>query len=351
MVVQYKCPSCGADMAFDSTTGTLHCHSCGRSDRIEEMPAPAGAEDAAPAFDTATGSEEAVHQYHCQNCGAVLLTDADTVATTCSFCGAGVILGDRLTGQLMPAKVIPFALSQPQAQETFRTWCKARKLAPKGLVSGNRIKSITGLYVPFWLYDVNGIGSADAECTKVRSYSDGDYDCTETEYYDVHREVDVTYLKIPVDASAKMDDADMDKLEPYHYEDLKSFKMPYLAGYLAEKYDQDDKELFPRVQSRAEGYVAEYIDAAIKGYATTSYRQKEINIHEKQAEYVLFPVWMIHYDYNHKVYTFSINGQTGKIIGKPPFCKKRIARWFTGITAASFAVLKVIAMMLGGYFL
>ncbi len=38
MLVQYKCPNCGADMAFDSATGTLRCESCGREDHIENMP-------------------------------------------------------------------------------------------------------------------------------------------------------------------------------------------------------------------------------------------------------------------------------------------------------------------------
>ena len=35
MVIQYKCPDCGADMIFDSATGGLHCNSCGHEERIE----------------------------------------------------------------------------------------------------------------------------------------------------------------------------------------------------------------------------------------------------------------------------------------------------------------------------
>ena len=30
MVVQYKCPSCGADMRYDAETGKLKCGSCGK---------------------------------------------------------------------------------------------------------------------------------------------------------------------------------------------------------------------------------------------------------------------------------------------------------------------------------
>ena len=40
-----------------------------------------------------------------------------------------------------------------------------------------------------------------------------------------------------------MNDQIMDKLEPYHYNQLKEFKTPYLAGYIAEKYNYNDAEL------------------------------------------------------------------------------------------------------------
>ncbi|GJM79904.1 hypothetical protein HMSSN139_24000 [Paenibacillus sp. HMSSN-139] len=39
-VIEYKCPSCGSGMTFDSTTGKLSCPSCGRKDNIEQIPDP-----------------------------------------------------------------------------------------------------------------------------------------------------------------------------------------------------------------------------------------------------------------------------------------------------------------------
>ena len=36
MVIQYKCPGCGADMQFDSRSGKLKCGSCGREMDIEK---------------------------------------------------------------------------------------------------------------------------------------------------------------------------------------------------------------------------------------------------------------------------------------------------------------------------
>src|SRR5699024_4342270 len=110
MVIHYKCPNCGADMAYDTESGKLHCDSCGREDNIENFPD----ENIRTVF-----SEEEGKEYHCKNCGAVIITEAETTATTCSFCGAGVVLGDRLAGKMAPAKVIPFKISKEEAMKAF----------------------------------------------------------------------------------------------------------------------------------------------------------------------------------------------------------------------------------------
>ena len=44
-----------------------------------------------------------------------------------------------------------------------------------------------------------------------------------TDHFDVRRDVDAGYTKIPMDASEKIEDKTMDLLEPFHYEDLKKF--------------------------------------------------------------------------------------------------------------------------------
>jgi len=57
---------------------------------------------------------------------------------------------------------------------------------------------------------------------------------------------------------------------------------------------------------------------------------------------------MVCYDYKHSEHTFAMNGQTGKIVGKPPLSKGKIAAWFAGVSAGAFAVIKLIAVLTGG---
>lgn len=339
MVIHYKCPNCGSDMAFDADSGKLSCPNCGRQDDIETFPEENILQKFAP---------DEAKEYHCENCGAVLLTEAETTATHCSFCGAAVLLADRLTGDLAPAKVIPFTITKDEAVAAFRKWTKNGRLTPRGFTTGDRIKKMTGMYVPFWLYDIDGNAEVAAIGTRVRAYQQGDTMITETDFYDVYREIDLSYLKVPADASEKMDDELMDKLEPYDYSDLKDFRMPYLAGYLAEKYDYDDNELYSRVESKIVPYIDSYISSTISGYSTVSYTNKQINANKHKVYYTLFPVWMVYYDFENKEHTFAMNGQTGKVVGKPPISSGKVAAWFTGIAVSTFAVLKAISYLVGG---
>lgn len=326
-------------MAFDSESGALSCSSCGRQDNIEQF-----SDD----YIKNVFTEEDAKEYHCENCGAVVITDNDTTATSCSFCGAGVVLGDRLTGKLAPGKVIPFTISKDQARAAFKKWCKNGRLTPKGFMTADRIKNITGMYVPFWIYDLNSKVKYEGAGKKVRTYTRGDYIYTETKHYDVYRDIDLYHVRVPVDASEKMNDEIMDKLEPYHYNDLKTFKTPYLAGYLAEKYNYDDNELFPRVKSKISSFVDSYVRSTITGYSSVTKKHEQINTNNLNSTYVLFPVWMVYYDYDRQEHTFAMNGQTGKIVGKPPISPKKVATWFGGIAASSFIIIKLLAFIVSG---
>ncbi|SDX35274.1 TFIIB-type zinc ribbon-containing protein [Paenibacillus sp. CF384] len=342
-VIEYKCPNCGSGMLFDAGTGTLSCPSCGRQDQIDQIPDPLKHQGVTEAAD--------VKEYHCNSCGAVIVTERETSATTCSFCGSAVVLSDRLSGDFAPVMVIPFTISKEAAMKAFKKWCRNGLLTPKGFVTADRIAGITGMYVPFWLYDLNNGIEVHGQGTRVRIYTQGDYRYTETQHFNIYRKIRLNYVRLPIDASEKMNDELMDKLEPFPYDQLKAFKTPYLAGYLAEKYSYNDEQLFPRAKEKTSSYIDAYISSTVQGYSSVMYTDKLIDTTVKQADYVLLPVWMIRYNYNRQEYTFAMNGQTGKVVGKPPISKAKVTAWFAGVSAVSFVGLKIVSWMMGGGFL
>jgi len=329
-------------MIFDSESGTLSCQSCGRKDNIEQNLDP---------LEQGMFSKDEVQEYQCTSCGAVIAAEPETMATVCSFCNSAVVLGDRVSGKLTPALVIPFSINKEKAMKAFRKWCKNGLLTPSGFMTADRVKGISGMYIPFWLYELHNKVEVSGHATRVSSYTKGDYEYTETQHFNIYRKLNLNYVRVPIDSSEKMNDKLMDRLEPFSYDKLKSFKTPYLAGFAADKYSYTDTELLPRAKDKIREYIESSIRSATAGYTTVQYTDKQIDTNVKNADYCLLPIWVVHYDYNKSDYLFAMNGQTGKVVGKPPISMLKVTAWFAGISAVSFLALKSISWMLGGGFL
>lgn len=359
-------------MAFNPKNGHLTCDSCGNVRNIldydssikgstkdsssKDEPADKDAFES-DYYDSNTEdifierdnlSNNDVLQYECNNCGAKLIVDKQTTSSSCSFCSSPMILGDKLQQSFAPDLIIPFKIGKSQAQTAFVKWCRKGKLTPRSFMTADRIADIAGIYIPFWLFDLNAKGEIQATCTRVRTYTRGNYIYTETKYYNVYRKVDLSYLKIPCDASKKMDDSLMDKLEPFHYEDLKNFNMPYLAGYVSEKYDYTDRDLLARVKTRAKRFADDFTRSTISGYSSVRINYNNIMVNQKKSYYALLPVWVVYYNYNNKNYIFSMNGQTGKVVGKPPISKAKVFIWFTSMFFSSLIILQIITVLANG---
>lgn len=330
MVLVYKCPSCGANMVFDSEKQQLVCPHCNTVKSVDDM--EANLDD-----DTIE-----VKAYKCPTCGAELVTDEETTATFCNYCGNSALIEDRIK-QAKPSAIIPFFVSKENAKEAYLKWCKKGLLTPKSFTSQSTVEKITGIYVPFWVYDYDTEVSLRADCTRVRVERHGDSELTHTDHFDVYREVKTAYNKVPVDASEKMEDNIMDKLEPFNYESLKQFEMPYLSGFLSEKYNYTSDEMKERVEHRIRQYASTAARNTINGYASVAVINENIRMKNTRAQYVLLPVWMLNYRYLGKNYVFALNGQTGKVVGNLPISKGKIAGWFTGVAVVAFSVVKIIS--------
>ena len=74
---------------------------------------------------------------------------------------------------------------------------------------------------------------------------------------------------------------------------------------------------------------------------------RNLQVKHGRVRYILLPVWMLNTRYKDKIYTFAMNGQTGKMIGTFPICPKQSLSWFlrifAGVTAAVSAVLMLLS--------
>lgn len=163
------------------------------------------------------------------------------------------------------------------------------------------------------------------------------------------RNQDAKFHNIPADASKKMEDNIMDLLEPFNYSELRPFEMSYLSGYSAEKYNFTYKDMLPRLEQRVNSYAKELCKDTIKGYSTVSVTNSNTSYLLTNADYSMFPVWIYNYHYKGADYRFTMNGQTGKIVGKPPVCTNKILLVFFMTTLGAMGFLVLLTLYLGGY--
>lgn len=334
MPITYKCPNCGAAMEFDSATQRLRCAGCQTEidvDTYQEQ------------YEQRGHSSANMKIYHCQSCGAELLADEYTSATICSFCGNPSLVEDRLNGEFAPSSVIPFQINKEQAKHIYRDWVRKGPLTPKELSTESTIEKISGVYVPFWLYDFRASTQMNARAEKVRTERRGDTEYTYTDHFHVYRDVEAEFIKVPADASEKMDDNTMDKLEPFDYGALKPFSMPYLAGYLSERYNFTDEQMQSRVRKRIDRYITEIARNTIQGYSSVAVVDNHVSMQDMHNEYALLPVWLLNCRYHGKDFQFVLNGQTGKIVADRPISKGRAAAYGAGIF-----LLLLLIMTIGG---
>jgi len=340
---EYKCPNCGGAISFDSTLQKMKCPYCDAEFEVEALKQYDEAlhqdtEDHMN-WDTAAGTEwqegeqEGLRTYVCKSCGGEIVGDESLAATSCPFCGNPIVVMGQFTGDLKPDYVIPFKLDKKAAKESLQKHLKGKVLLPKVFKDQNHIDEIKGIYVPFWLFDTDADACIRYRASQVRSWSDSNYNYTETSYYMVLREGTIGFSHVPVDGSEKMADDLMESIEPYDFSQAVSFQTAYLAGYMADKYDVDAKESIKRANERVKQSTASAFAKTAAGYTTITPESTSITLRGGKTKYVLYPVWLLNTTWNNKQYTFAMNGQSGKFVGDLPIDKKAALLWTIGLSA------------------
>ena len=246
-LLEYKCPCCGGAIEFNSTLQKMKCPYCDTEfdmETVKEFNEAAANQQSdelnwESASDNSWKEDEAsgMSVYICQSCGGEIVADESTGASSCPFCGNPVVMSGKFSGTLRPDFIIPFKLDKKAAKEGLTKHLHGKILLPKVFKKENHIDEIKGVYVPFWLFDTDASADIRYHATKTRFWSDSDYDYTETSHYSVFRAGNIGFDQIPVDGSSKIDNDLTESLEPYVISEAVDFATPYLAGYVADKYD------------------------------------------------------------------------------------------------------------------
>ena len=190
-ITNYQCPSCTGPLRYDGASGKLQCDYCGSSfttaeiekiyqHKLEEAEQAAAASTAAAAAAAEAeetdgnaeeqfwnAEQEGMKLYNCPSCGAQLVFDATTAASSCPYCGNPSVVPGQFHGMLRPDYILPFKLSKDQAIAALKNYYRGKKLLPKAFSSENHLEEIKGVYVPFWLFDETAIADTSYQATRV----------------------------------------------------------------------------------------------------------------------------------------------------------------------------------------
>ncbi|MCR4882722.1 MAG: hypothetical protein K6A68_04075 [Clostridiales bacterium] len=331
----FKCPACGNSLEYIPGTKSMKCPFCGHTSTEAEMTQETA--DGAPVKD---GEYK---EYHCQNCGAQIVTGDTTAATKCYFCHSPVVLMDRLSAEFRPDGLIPFKLDKENALSKFKHYLSKKRFLDRRFLSDDQLEMLSGVYYPYWLGEIEGDGTFEGEGTRVNSTIRGNYNITRTRYYKVSRMGHLSFSNLQRKALQEVDRKLSDGIHPFDFHDMKPFSMSFLSGFLAEKRDVEESDAAADMEKEVLGNVPVLME---RNDSFQSLRGKtDFQVTDRRMRYVLLPAWILTYAGKTKdrPYYFMMNGQTGTVCGSLPLDRKKLL-----LTSVLFAAGVIGLLCLGG---
>lgn len=320
--ITYKCPNCGGYLAFDPEMQGWKCPFC--DSKFEES----AVEDQQASKPKPEAEGQVV--YRCDSCGSEIVTDETTVATHCYYCQSPVVLQGKMTSDMRPDTVLPFAIDKDTAVETFMKWVKVKRFVPKDFFSKQQVERMEGVYYPHFVTECEVEGTLDGEGRNVSIHSSSQYVITKTDHYHVRRAGRLTFRSILRPALSKANRKLSEGIHPFPLENEKPFSPAYLTGFLAERRDLEAASMETEIAEEVARYVEPLLSDSIH-YDDQSVHASS-RVRKSSSRYVLLPTWVLTYpnkkDKNDPYY-YAMNGCTGEVCGKLPVDTKKL--WVRGL--------------------
>lgn len=312
-----KCPSCGAQIIWEPSIEKFKCEYCGSLFSADEFLELQENEEE----NSKRGNEELV-SFKCNNCGAEIVSDVNTYSTFCVYCGSSAILKDKINSENMPDYVIPFKITEEDARSAYNELLKGKMLLPRKFRKAKLSEKIRGIYIPFWAYDITYDGDIKFEGVDIEEWEDDEYEYEKRKYYDVIVRGHYEYEKVLCDASRFFNDDLMDSISPFDLNALIKYNHAFLCGYLADTYDVSKAESFNIAKERTTNSCIS-VARRESPHDEDHYTDDNLIIDKTKTYHLYLPVYILSVPFKKKIYTFAMNGQTGKLVGNLPIGKIR----------------------------
>ncbi len=345
-----KCPSCGANLIYNPSHGTLKCDYCGTEVKVDMTEYAEEIDFSRLVKDNNDwGNETKV--FECSNCGARQILSRRDLAPKCAFCGtSNIVETDSMSG-IKPNAILPFLMGKESASKFYIKWAKKKLFAPKSFKKDLKPEQLSGHYFPAFTFDSRTespyFGRLGKHYYTTHVDSKGHTHTTRhTRYFNVSGTYKMFFNDVFVHAGAENDKKTIKKIGPYATDDSHKYSSDFLHGFSASKYEKDGLACW----QEARGFMSAHIhDSILAQYDYDVISSFDYNMHcyNTTYKYLLLPVYVGHTEFNHKIYNFYMNGQNGKVRGKTPKSPLKIALTVLfGLAVAAVAIS--MAIIFGG---
>lgn len=334
--VSFKCPACGGYLEFDPDGQQFECRYCGHQINEEELQKLSQEKEEARGGAAAEGGFKA---YHCQMCGAEIVTGDTTAATRCYYCHQPVVLADRLDAEFRPDGVIPFRLDKKGAEDAFKKFVAKKTFIDKKFFSTAQLEDFSGVYYPYWYGDVLGEATLQGSGTRSSTETTSREYITRTRHYRLDLAGHIRYFPMVRKGLNAVDRTLSEGIHPYNLDEIKPFASGYLSGFLAERRDVEKESAQTEMERDARKYADDVMRDQVQFDQVSG--DTSFNILHTDMRSLLLPAWVLTYKGKDgkEPYYYMMNGQTGEVCGKLPINKGKLYAWAAGIFAAVTGLL------------
>lgn len=334
---KFVCEYCTSSFTNDEVTRAAHTHTEGAETQ----------DTGGDVFGQSSNDASSDVFYTCPSCGAQIAASDTAIIATCFYCHNQIVRTESNGERFKADAILPFSVSKEKAKESFMAWAKKKKFVPRDFFSPKQIEHLSGVYYPYWLADYKTHAAARYDAQRVKVWQSGDTEFTSTSYYDVKRSGNLTFTGITKKALSKVDSRIAESVQPFSFDALVPYANAYLLGFQAQCRDIEKESVQTETDSEVKHYSESMLAQTADDYTLVTAQQSNVSVTSAVWKYILLPVWVVTYKAkNGKIYSYSLNGQTGKTCGELPVSRKRLGALFFAVFAAVFAVVSALEYFL-----
>lgn len=277
--------------------------------------------------------------YTCSSCGCKFSASSYYPISSCIFCGSVQITKvDNLN--IDNLYMLPFVDTANDAKKDYKKKVLLNPLIPFVFKKSQTIKKIRKVYIPCMLYDIDVSGPISfTAADKIKNVKAAPVQAFETGFT-----TNFNFTNLANCSFSLISDEMFDSINTYNFSVLQEFNSNYLRDAFYFCHNEDKELNLTKIKDRITKYSTSIVRDNVN-HQLKKVKKNSMSINVKKSCEVLVPMYILNVKYNNKIYTYVMNGQTGKSTIDVAFEKKNIVLFGLVLFIVIFSILTLLAII------